>query len=90
MLDSDPQGKYTFSDGLEYQEKDWEFCDSYDRQFYTERCNGLKPAGQTPVTSKLSSIKLDLQRFLLGGTQPVTGSPVCGRIFLVCGDAVSD
>ncbi|XP_062334501.1 MORN repeat-containing protein 5 [Osmerus eperlanus] len=44
------QGKYTFSDGLEYQEKDWEFCDGYDRQFYTERCNGLKPAGESQLT----------------------------------------
>ncbi|XP_024286685.1 MORN repeat-containing protein 5 [Oncorhynchus tshawytscha] len=44
------QGKYTFSDGLEYQEKDWDFCDGYDRQFYTERCNGLKPAGESQLT----------------------------------------
>uniref|UniRef100_A0A8C7IRV0 MORN repeat-containing protein 5 n=1 Tax=Oncorhynchus kisutch TaxID=8019 RepID=A0A8C7IRV0_ONCKI len=50
------QGKYTFSDGLEYQEKDWEFCDGYDRQFYTERCNGLKPAGEPQLTDSLRVI----------------------------------
>ncbi|XP_030625984.1 MORN repeat-containing protein 5 [Chanos chanos] len=44
------QGKYTFSDGLEYQEEDWDFCDGFDRRFYTERCNGLKPAGESQLT----------------------------------------
>ena len=39
------QGKYTFADGLDYKEEDWEYCDGYDRRFYTETCNGLKPAG---------------------------------------------
>ena len=41
------QGKYTFADGLEYDAEDWEYCDGYDRRFYTEICNGLKPAGIT-------------------------------------------
>lgn len=40
-----PQGKYTFSDGLEYKDNKWHYCDGYDRRFYTEICNGLKPAG---------------------------------------------
>ena len=39
------QGKYTFADGLEYEEGEWDYCDGYDRRFYTEICNGLKPAG---------------------------------------------
>ena len=39
------QGKYTFADGLEYDAEDWEYCDGYDRRFYTEICHGLKPAG---------------------------------------------
>lgn len=39
------QGTFTFADGLQYQEKDWSYCDGYDRRFYTERCNGLRPAG---------------------------------------------
>jgi len=39
------QGKYTFADGLPYEEENWEYCDGYDRRFYTEIKNGLKPAG---------------------------------------------
>lgn len=39
------QGSLTFADGLQYQEKDWDYCDGYDRRFYSERCNGLRPAG---------------------------------------------
>ena len=39
------QGKYTFADGLPYEEEDWEYCDGYDRRFYTEICEGLRPAG---------------------------------------------
>lgn len=42
------QGKYTFADGLEYQDEKWHYCDGYDRRFYTEICSGLKPAGTKP------------------------------------------
>ncbi|XP_019909149.1 MORN repeat-containing protein 5 isoform X2 [Esox lucius] len=45
------QGKYAFSDGLEYRNKDWDYCDGYDRRFYTERCSGLKPAGVSQLTN---------------------------------------
>ncbi|XP_015222250.2 MORN repeat-containing protein 5 isoform X1 [Lepisosteus oculatus] len=45
------QGKYTFADGLEYKETDWEYCDGYERRFYTEVCDGLKPAGQSQLTN---------------------------------------
>ncbi|XP_018607219.1 MORN repeat-containing protein 5 [Scleropages formosus] len=44
------QGSYTFADGLRYQEKNWDFCVGNDRQFYSERCNGLKPAGESQLT----------------------------------------
>ncbi|XP_006788841.1 MORN repeat-containing protein 5 isoform X2 [Neolamprologus brichardi] len=44
------QGTFTFADGLQYQEKDWNYCDGYDRRFYTERCNGLRPAGKSQIT----------------------------------------
>lgn len=40
------KGKFTFPDGLEYSEKDWTYCDGYDRRFFTEMTNGLKPAGK--------------------------------------------
>ncbi|XP_028829503.1 MORN repeat-containing protein 5 isoform X2 [Denticeps clupeoides] len=45
------QGKYTFSDGLEYDDKEWDYCDGNDRRFYTERCNGIKPAGESQLTN---------------------------------------
>ncbi|XP_006007202.1 MORN repeat-containing protein 5 [Latimeria chalumnae] len=45
------KGTYTFADGLQYKEEDWEYCDGYDRRFYTEICNGLKPAGRSQLTN---------------------------------------
>lgn len=47
------QGKYTFADGLEFTEDNWSYCDGYDRQFYTEVINGMKPAGMTKYLSNL-------------------------------------
>jgi len=46
MLDVNFQGTYTFADGLEFKEKDWGYCDGYDRRFCTEVTGGLKPAGK--------------------------------------------
>ena len=43
---SDFQGRYTFADGLNYEEEDWEYCDGYDRRFYTEITHNLQPAGR--------------------------------------------
>lgn len=42
-------GTYTFSDGLAYEESDWHYCDGIDRRFYSEICNGIKPAGNYAV-----------------------------------------
>jgi len=39
------QGTYTFADGLEFREKDWGYCDGYDRRFFAEITGGLNPAG---------------------------------------------
>lgn len=47
------EGKYTFADGLEYDEENWEYCDGYDRRFYTEICFGLKPAGRSQLTNRI-------------------------------------
>ncbi|XP_061763294.1 MORN repeat-containing protein 5 [Nerophis ophidion] len=44
------EGSFTFADGLPYQEKDWDYCDGQDRRFYTERCHGLRPAGESQLT----------------------------------------
>ena len=38
-----------FEDGLEYEPEDWEYCNGFDRRFYTEVCNGLKPAGELSI-----------------------------------------
>nr|CAB3263908.1 MORN repeat-containing protein 5-like [Phallusia mammillata] len=46
-------GNYTFADGLKYGNGDWEYCDGYDRRFYTEICNGLKPAGRSQLTNRV-------------------------------------
>lgn len=48
------QGKYTFADGLAYEEENWEYCDGYDRRFYTEICKGLKPAGTCQSIFKMT------------------------------------
>ncbi len=40
------QGDYVFEDGLNYDEDKWEYCDGFDRRFFTEIRNGLKPAGE--------------------------------------------
>ncbi len=47
-----------FADGLEYSDKDWEYCDGYDRRFYTEICNGLKPAGRSQLTNSIPPRKI--------------------------------
>ncbi|XP_044190026.1 MORN repeat-containing protein 5 isoform X1 [Thunnus albacares] len=44
------QGSFTFADGLQYQETDWDYCNGFDRRFYSERCNGLRPAGESQLT----------------------------------------
>ncbi|NXG14603.1 MORN5 protein, partial [Grallaria varia] len=45
------QGKFIFADGLEYEEKEWHYCDGYDRRFYTEICSGFKPPGTPQLTN---------------------------------------
>nr|XP_041575546.1 MORN repeat-containing protein 5 isoform X2 [Taeniopygia guttata] len=45
------QGKYTFIDGLEYEEEKWLYCDGYDRRFYTEIRSGFKPPGIAQLTN---------------------------------------
>uniref|UniRef100_A0A3Q4BZS1 MORN repeat-containing protein 5 n=1 Tax=Mola mola TaxID=94237 RepID=A0A3Q4BZS1_MOLML len=46
------EGSLTFADGLQYREKNWDYCDGYDRRFYSERCNGLRPAGESQLTDR--------------------------------------
>eukprot|EP00794_Sanderia_malayensis_P016296 gene16296-17931_t len=51
-------GDYVFQDGLKYDAVEWEYCDSFDRRFYTEICNGLKPAGRSQLTNKIPPRKI--------------------------------
>ncbi|PWA26770.1 hypothetical protein CCH79_00000807, partial [Gambusia affinis] len=44
-------GSFFFPDGLEYRDKNWDYCDGYDRRFYTERCFGFIPPGETQLTN---------------------------------------
>ncbi|XP_022244485.1 MORN repeat-containing protein 5-like [Limulus polyphemus] len=39
-------GCFTFADGLQYSEENWTYCQYPDRRFWSEICNGLKPAGK--------------------------------------------
>jgi hypothetical protein len=36
---------------LKFEENNWDYCEGYDRRFYTEICNGLKPAGRSQLTN---------------------------------------
>jgi len=45
------EGKYTFADGLVYDEEDWEYCDGYDRRFFTEITGSLMPAGHEQLVN---------------------------------------
>ncbi|XP_054896404.1 MORN repeat-containing protein 5 isoform X1 [Poeciliopsis prolifica] len=45
------EGTFIFPDGLEYRDKHWDYCDGYDRRFYTERCYGFIPPGETQLTN---------------------------------------
>jgi hypothetical protein len=44
-------GRYDFSDGLGFQDQDWEYCTGTDRRFFSEHVNGLRPAGDAQVTN---------------------------------------
>jgi hypothetical protein len=44
-------GKYTFSDGLDYQEENWSYCTPEDRRFNSERQSGIRPAGNDQLAN---------------------------------------
>jgi hypothetical protein len=46
------KGTYFFADGLEYAEQDWTYCTDIDRRFYSEKHQGLQPAGKDFVKAK--------------------------------------
>jgi len=46
------ESELTFKDGLKFEDsEDWSYCQGNDRRFYTEQCNGLKPAGRSQLTN---------------------------------------
>eukprot|EP00002_Diphylleia_rotans_P023674 TRINITY_DN4658_c0_g1_i1.p2 TRINITY_DN4658_c0_g1~~TRINITY_DN4658_c0_g1_i1.p2 ORF type:complete len:127 (-),score=25.41 TRINITY_DN4658_c0_g1_i1:360-740(-) len=48
-------GQYTFADGLNYEEKNWDYCSMKDRRFYTELVHGLKAAGESQLSNDRDS-----------------------------------
>lgn len=62
----DSGGRYTFRDGLHYCEKDWPYCDGFDRRFYSEACHGLKPAGRSQLTDNNPPRKVPLGKYDCG------------------------
>lgn len=59
-------GKYTFGDGLSYEEQEWKYCTPGDRRFFTEHQHGIEPAGR----DQLANSK-DLSRVLPRGCYDV-------------------
>ncbi len=47
-------GRFTFSDGLEYTDPpaEWSYCVPSDRRFYTEVKGGILPAGETQLLDR--------------------------------------
>ncbi|XP_035989829.1 MORN repeat-containing protein 5 [Fundulus heteroclitus] len=45
------QGSLTFADGLQYQDQNWDYCNAYDRRFYSERYYGFRPQGEPQLTN---------------------------------------
>ena len=60
------QGVYSFSDGLRYDEGDWNYCDEDDRRFYSERLDGVKPAGMSQLVDKGEPIPVPQGTFDVG------------------------
>lgn len=61
------QGKYTFADGLVYEDEDWKYCDGYDRRFYTEIIGSLMPAGRSAFVFGFC-VNIEFQVSALGHT----------------------
>ncbi|XP_002167332.2 MORN repeat-containing protein 5 isoform X1 [Hydra vulgaris] len=49
------KGEYLFKDNLVYSPEDWGYCEPHDRRYYTEICDGLKPAGLSQLTNEIPS-----------------------------------
>ena len=49
--------KLFFSDGLEYNEDNWDYCIGNDRRFYHERLTEIKPLDQTLFSNDPNGLK---------------------------------
>lgn len=49
------KGKFTFKDGLEYQEQNWDYCTAKDRRFYSERVYGFL-SGETQLSNSNQTV----------------------------------
>jgi len=50
-------GKYTFDDGLAYEETSWTYCTPEDRRYYTER-DGINPAGRDQLVNSTDAARV--------------------------------
>ncbi len=59
-------GTYTFKDELHCAEEEWSYCVPADRRFYSEVCQGIKPAGRTQRTDAEPSAEVPLDWYDCG------------------------
>lgn len=45
------KGRYTFEDGLEHKQIDWDYCMDKDRRYWFERLSQLAPGGEENIRS---------------------------------------
>ena len=45
------KGEYFFNDGLKAELDDWDYCTEADRRFFSERQDGIEPAGESKHTN---------------------------------------
>ena len=51
------QKKLIFADGLEFSEKDWDYCTGEDLRFHYERLTEIKPIDQTFLSNDPKGLK---------------------------------
>lgn len=45
------KGKYTYEDGLEHKETEWDYCKDKDRRYWLEHLTQLSPGGEEKICS---------------------------------------
>ncbi|XP_022183055.1 MORN repeat-containing protein 5 [Myzus persicae] len=52
------QQNYIFSDGLRFQQNNWQYCKVPDRRFAIEHTNGFQPAARSYITNRQPTIEV--------------------------------